>query len=128
MRGEGGKIFFDGLAVAHIAPDVVKDGKPRPLRRGHEQPARRHQAEQPAHLERDRLAARIGAADEQKSIFPAHRERDGHRLFGIQKRVTSLQNFDHAARIERGLDALDGIGVLCTRIEAVRLGEHRHVV
>ena len=124
MRRERGEVLFDGLAVSDVAPHAVEYGKARSLRRGHEQTARRHQAEQPAHFERDRLAARIRARNEQEFIPFPHRERDGHGGVPIEQRVPAFEDFHNAVSVQNGLDAFQPIPVLRAGIEAVRLGKH----
>ena len=64
MGGERRQILLDRLRVADIAEDRRKDGNFRPLGSRQKQAAARHHAEQPAHFQRDRLAARIRAGDQ----------------------------------------------------------------
>ena len=68
-RGEGREVLGHALVVAHDGEDLGEDGQARPRARGHVTARLRHQGEQAQGLERDRLAARVGAGDdEQRAI------------------------------------------------------------
>ena len=127
VRGEGGQVFLNGLAVADVAPHAVEHGKARPLCRRHEQSASRHQAKESAHLERDRLAARIGAADEQESVFLPQRQRDGNGSFLIEQRVPALDDLQNTFSAHVGLYSVQTIAIFGARIEGVRLRKSIHV-
>ena len=127
MRGKGGEIFFDRLRVADIAEHAGEHGDLAPPRRGNKDTARRHQAEQPAHFQRDRLAARVGAGNEQYAVISAQRDGYGDRRFRVEQRVAPLLNVDGAAAGQAGSHAFGFIGVLRLGKGAIDFDEARNI-
>ena len=119
MRGKRRKIFFDGLAVAHVAKDLIEDGQARSFCGRHKEPARRHQAKEPAHFERHRLAARVRAADEEEPVVLPHRDGDGHGALWIEQRMPPLDDMHGALPVEDGPHALQTVPVFGAGVEAV---------
>ena len=120
---EGGEVLFDGLRVADVAEHVLKHGDLGAFRRGKEDAARRHQAKEAAHLQRDRLAARVRAGDEQHAVISAQRQRHGHRRLCIQQRMPALADIDDALGVEARADALVFIGIFRLGVGAVEIGK-----
>ena len=87
MRRKGGKALLDALLVADIRQHMVKDGKTGAIRRRHKQPAHGHQGEKPQRLEGDRLAAGIGAGDDQGIEIAAQPDVDGDDFIPGDQRV-----------------------------------------
>ena len=127
MRGKGGKVLLDALRISDIGKNIRKDGHFAPLRRGDKDAAARHHAEEAAHFERNRLAARIGPRNQQKAIFAAERYGHGHRRFRIEQRMAALYDVDRARCAQSGTDAFVFIGIfrLCER--TIDLGQAAHI-
>ncbi len=68
VRGKGAEVFLDGLVVADIGQHLLEE-RELGLGGGHRQAGLRHQAEQSHGLQRDGLAAGVGAADQQRAAF-----------------------------------------------------------
>ena len=72
MPGEGGQALLDGLLVANIGEHLPKHRQLRPQIRRDLQARLRHQRQQPDRFQRDRLAARVRAGDNQRREVLAH--------------------------------------------------------
>jgi hypothetical protein len=81
MRGEAGQVALDRLRIADIGIDRGEERKRRLLGR-HRQTRLRHQREQAGRLQRDCLAARVGAGDDELAGIGFKRERQGNRAQG----------------------------------------------
>ena len=83
MGGKCAEVLLDGLVVADVREHLLENGKLGFLAR-HWNPGLCHQRQQPDSLERDRLAAGIGSADQQRAAisiqFQAHR----HNSFSLR--------------------------------------------
>ena len=80
VRGEGAEVLLDRLVVADIGQHLLEERK-LGLGGGHGQAGLRHQAEQPDGLQRDRFAAGVGAADEQRAALLVEFQTDRHGGF-----------------------------------------------
>ena len=80
VRGKRAEVFLDRLVIANIGQHLLEN---REFGRGcwYRQCRLRHQAEQTDRLERYRLAAGIGAADEQRAPIAGQFQADGHHGF-----------------------------------------------
>ena len=126
VRGKGGKALLDALGIPDIAVNFPKDGNLRPFC-GDKKPAHRHEAKQPHHFQRNRFTARIGAADEQKTVIPAERQRNGHYFFAVDQRVAATIERDDPRSVDGGLDAGQLIGIFGAGVKPVELLQHFYV-
>ena len=98
MRGEGGKRLLDGLLVADVRKHAFECRKLRPLLRGNEHAAHRHQCKESDGFERHGLAAGVRARDNQRAEGFAKPDVDGnHAVFGDQRMPSA--NDAHTARL-----------------------------
>ena len=72
MPGEGGQALLDGLLVANIGEHLLKYRQFRPQIRRDLQARLRHQRQQTDRFQRNRLAARVRAGDNQRREVLAH--------------------------------------------------------
>ena len=82
VRREGAQALLDRLVVAHVGQHLVEERELR-LRAGHRQAGLRHQRQQAHGLQRDRLAAVVGPADQQRprvAFQPQRHRHDGLSL------------------------------------------------
>ena len=78
MGGEGGEARGDRLLVADVGVDATEDGQPGPRGGGHVHSRLRHEGEEAEGLEGDRLAPRVGAADDEDGLSVPQPERNRH--------------------------------------------------
>ena len=85
MRGEAGEIGLDRLCVADVGVDGVEEWERRGVGR-HGQASLRHQREKTCSLQRNRLTAGVGAADDELAGFgfQCESERDGRSAGAAQ--------------------------------------------
>ena len=86
--------LLQALLVADVGLDAGEDGEDGAFVGRHEQAGHGHERQQPGGLERDRLAARIRASDEQQVELVAEIERDRHDL-AAQQRMACLEQLEH---------------------------------
>ena len=123
VRRKGGKIFLNALRIAHVAVNFFEYGDFRAFC-GNEKATHRHQAEQPYHFQRHRLAARIRTADQQKPVIFAERKADGHHFFSVDQRVPALIEGNDSPVVDFGAYAGELITILRPGITAVELFQH----
>ena len=90
MRAEGREILLDALTVADINEHTVKDRNTAAVRSGDHQAAHRHRGQQADGLERDGLAARVRAGDDQRPVVFSELQCDRHDGLGIEQRMPRL--------------------------------------
>ena len=88
VRRECGQIGRNGLIVADIREQSSKDGKRALGARRNVEACLHHQAEKASRLERDRLAARVGAGKDEAAALAGHVE--AYRDSLVHKRVTGI--------------------------------------
>ncbi len=93
VRAERGERLLDALLVADVCPDRLEDVDLRARLSGDVQARLRHEREQADGLERDGLAAGVGAGDEQRAELVAEPEINRHDL-ALQERVPRLLEVD----------------------------------
>lgn len=127
MGGKGGEVLLDRLRVADVAEHVAEHGDLGAVRRGDKQPAARHQAEQPAHFQRHRLAAGVRAGNEQEFISLSQRDGDGHRRLRVEQRMPPLFDAQHSLRVEPRAHGAGTVAVFRFGEGGVDLGEKGNI-
>ena len=95
MGGEGGQALGDGLLVADVGENVVEDHHGAVGVGGDVEAALGHEGQEEADgLEGHRLAAGVGAGDDQGVKLVPQVEVVGHRLLGVQQRMAGLPQGD----------------------------------
>ena len=96
---EGAQALLDALLVADVGIDPLEDAEPAALVGGDQQARLRHEREQADGLERDRLAAGVGAGDDDDVGIVVEIDVDGHDRFGVEQRVAGAVQVDHRAGV-----------------------------
>ena len=102
MAGKGGKGLLDGLLIPDVGIYMIKNRHLRAQLGRHVQPGLRHQGKQPYRLERDGLAARVGAGDDKRGKLIPKPQIAGHHLLGIDQRMPPADDADIPALVELG--------------------------
>ena len=100
VRGKGGERLLDGLLVADVGEHLVEHGQLAAVGGGDLQAGLRHQRKQPHGLQRHRLAAGVGAGDDQRGELAAHPQRGGHDLFRVDERMAGAHEVDAALLVD----------------------------
>ena len=115
MGAEGGQALLDGLLVADVRKDLIEDGYLAPFLRRQEQAAHGHEGKETHGLQCHRLAAGIGAGDDEGVEVLPEPQGDGHHLLPVDQGMTGVHQFQTALLVELGPDAAllpsqDGLG------------------
>ncbi len=101
------------MLIADVGEDVVEDGQARFVGR-HVQPGLGHQGHQPHRLQADRLAAGVGAGDEDDKHVLLQRQVRRHHRLGVKQRVAGGFDPDSGAGVQvarRGRPVLPHLAV-----------------
>ena len=112
MGGKGGQGLLDGLLVPDVRQDFFKNRNLAPVVHRQMQAALSHESEQPRRFQGDRLAAGVGAGDDQGVEALPQFQVDGHRLLLVQQRMPSVAEHEPAVLHQFRLHAVHLIGQL----------------
>ena len=102
MGGEGGQTLLDALLVADVGKDIAEEGELAPVTCRNVESRHAHQLEEADRLERDRLAARVGAGDDDHIVFAAQLDIDGHDRLVVDQGMPPLADMDVVFVVEDG--------------------------
>ena len=123
VRRERGQALLDALLIADVRHDLVEHGQTAAVRGGDVQAALRHHGEQAHGLERDGLAAGVGAGDDERIVIFPQRNVDGHdRVLRDERMARASER--HTPFGERRRGAVELVGKLCLGEDDVQPHEH----
>ena len=127
MRGECRERLLDRLLVADIGKNTVEDGNEASVVCRDMKPALGHEGKKSQRLERDSLAAGVGAGNDERVKIGAEADGDRHDRFSRDERMTRALEFNFPIRANLGLRRVHRKRQLRPRKNAVQLREHRIV-
>ncbi len=128
VRGEGGQGLLDGLLIADIGKDILKHGKLRAQCAGDMKAGLRHQRQQADGLERDGLAARIGAGDDERRKVLAQHQVAWNDLVPVNQRMAHPNEAKAPLPIQLGRNGLHLAGQAALGKHKVQMGENDDVL
>ena len=126
MCRESRQILFNALLISDVRQHAAVDGHGAPVARRDLQAALGHEAEEPQGLQRHRLAAGVGAGDDQGIEGLPQLDVDGHGPDRIQQGMPGPPQVHAAVLPDLGPDALHPVGELGPGEDAVQ--QHQGVV
>ena len=122
VGGEGRQALLDTLLIADIGKYLPEQGQLAAVARGNMKSGHSHKLEKADSLERDSLAARVGAGDDDHIIVCAQFQIDGNHFFGINQRMAAIQDIDVIFIVENRTDGILVHGQTCARKNKIQLG------
>ena len=126
MCRESRQILLNALLVPDVRQHAAVDGHGAPVPGGDLQPALGHEAEEPQRLQRHRLAAGIGAGDDQGVKGLPQLDVDGHGPGRVQQGMPRPPQVHAAVLPDLRPDALHPVGELGPGEDAVQ--QHQSVI
>ena len=119
MRREGRKALLDALLIADVGKNGRENAHGAAVVAGDVQPALRHQAEKAQRLEAHRLAAGVGAGDDERIKAAAQLNVDGHGLRRVEQRVARMAQVNAAVLFDLRAHGVHLVAQLAAREDEV---------